>query len=309
MGRRWSAPFTKSEAQQLKPSLKQVELYGQDHSPWVQAVLLGLHEKGIAYELTTAPPPSLIFKWGVQMPAARLDGGPWEIESTHLLQEIGFDPPTPEELAAIRKAWLGVTWRARHLRRFFAAASRISDPHPSGMRRLARQFVRGFVVVYFFLLLRFFRVAGVQPDPKDFADQFLYWERRLGGAGSAFLGGRQPNACDLFLFGMVQCHCSMPTPPLSALQNDPRLGLTRAWIGAMHGRFAGYPFCYSGAYFKPYLRAPQAAAPRDRAAFWAGVGLTILLTPLTVPIIVLLALRVRRTPVNSAHSADGAPTC
>jgi hypothetical protein len=278
----------------LKPSLKQVELYGQDHSPWVQAVLLGLHEKGIAYNLTTAPPLSVILKWGVLMPAARLDGAPWRIESTHLLQAIGFDSPTPEEVAAIRKAWLGVTWRARHPRRFFAAASCIRDPHPSAIRRLGRQFVRGFVVFYFFLLLRFVRAARLQLDPNDFADQFLYWECRLAAARSAFLGGHQPNACDLLLFGMIQCHCSMPSPPVRVLQNDPRLELTRAWISAMHVHFAQYPFCYSGAYFKPHLGAPQPAGPSEKAAFWAGLGLTILLSPLTVPIMVLLALRVPR---------------
>lgn len=278
----------------MKPSLKQVELYGQDHSPWVQAVLLGLHEKRIAYTLTTAPPLSAIFKWGVLMPAARLDGGPWRIESTELLQAMGFDAPSPEEIAAIRKAWLGVTWRTRHPRRFFAAASRIRDPHPSAPRRLVRQSLRGFVVVYFFLLLRFVRAAGLQPDPDDFADQFLYWERRLEDGGSAFLGGRQPNASDLLLFGMVQCHCSISSPPVPVLQNDPRLSLTRAWIGAMHGHFAGYPLCYSGAFFEPRLPAPQPAGPRERAAFLAGVGLTILLSPVTVPIMVLLALRVQR---------------
>ena len=207
---------------------------------------------------------------------------------------MGFDATTPEEMAAIRKAWLGVAWRARHPRRFFAAASRISDPNPSAVRRLARQFVRAFVVVYFFLLLRFVRAAGLQPDPDDFADQFLYWERRLADAGSAFLGGSRPNACDLFLFGMVQCHCSMPSPPVPVLQNDPRLGLTRAWIGAMHRHFAGYPLCYSGSYFEPHLPAPQPAAPLERAAFWAGFGLTILLAPVTVPTMVLLALRVPR---------------
>jgi len=274
--------------------LKDLEIYGQDHSPWVQAVLLGVHEKGIAHRLTTAPPLLVLLKWGVLMPAARIDGGPWRVESARLLQAMGFDPPAPEEMAAIRNAWLGVTWRARHPQRFFAAASRIRDPHPSAARRLARQFVRAFVVCYFFLLLRFVAAAGLQPDPRDFADQFIYWERRLEDGGSVFLGGPRPNACDLLLFGMVQCHCSMPSPPLPVLQNDERLGFMRAWISAMHLRFAGYPHCYSGGYFEPALRAPQAASMPERAAFWAGTALTAALSPITVPIVVFLAFRVRR---------------
>jgi glutathione S-transferase len=278
----------------LKPSVQQVELYGQDHSPWVQAVLLGLHEKKIPYRLTTAPPLAVIVNWGVMMPAARFDGGPWRIESTSLLQAIGFQEPTAEEKAEIERAWLGVTLRARDPLRFFATASRIRDPHPLAMHRLPRQFVRGFVVVYFFLLLRFVRAAGIQPDPDDFAEQFLYWERRLADSGSEFLGGPRPNACDLLLFGMVQCHCSLPTPPLPILRNDPRLGRMRAWIGAMHVHFAGYPLCYSGPCFEPHLSAPRPAAPLDRTAYWAGVGATVLLWPVTVPIIILLALHARR---------------
>jgi glutathione S-transferase len=278
----------------LKPSLKQVELYGQDHSPWVQAVLLGLHEKRIAYTLTTAPPLPVFLKWGVLMPAARFDSGPWRIQSKDLLHAIGFELPAPEESAAIHRAWLGVVWRARDPRRFFGAASRIPDPHALPIRRIARQLVRGFAVVYFFLLLRFVRFAGLQPDPDDFADQFLYWERRLADGESTFLGGRQPNACDLLLFGMVQCHCSIPSPPVRVLQHDPRLRSMRAWIGAMHVHFAGYPHCYSGAFFEPQLRAPPPAERRERAAFWTGVGLTILLSPITVPIMAFLALRVGR---------------
>ena len=260
----------------------------------MQAVLLGLHEKKIAYRLTTAPPLPVLLKWGVQMPAARFNGAPWQIESSCLLQAIGFDAVSPEELAAIRKAWLGVTWRARHPRRFFTAASRIRDPHPLPARRLARQFVRGFAAVYFFLLLRFVTAAGVQPDPDDFGDQFLYWERRLADTGSPFLGGRTPNSCDLLLFGMVQCHCSISSPPLLALQNDPRLEMMRAWIGTMQLRFAGYPHCYSGTQFEPHSSAPPPATPLEKTAFWAGSGLTIILSPITLPIILLMALRVRR---------------
>ncbi len=278
--------------QHLNPSVEQVDIYGQDHSPWVQAVLLGLHEKKIACRLTTAPPLPVLWKWGVLMPAARLDGGPWQIESTSLLRAIGFDAPTSEEMEAIRKAWLGVTWRARHPGRFFAIASQIRDPHPSAMRRMARHFVRGFVAAYFFLLLRFVTAAGFQPDPDDFTDQFLYWERRLAGSKCAFLGGRRPNACDLLLFGMVQCQCSMPTPPVRALQNDPRLASTRAWIGAMQMYFADYSHCYSSAHFAPHGRSPRPASPFESAAFWAGLGTTIVLAPVTVPIIMLMALRV-----------------
>ncbi len=93
---------------------------------------------------------------------------------------------------------------------------------------------------------------------------------------------------------MVQCHCSIPTPPVPVLQDDPRLGRVRAWIGAMQVHFIGYPHCYSGTHFDSPIRPPQPAVPRERAAFWAGLGATVLLSPITLPIIALLAWRVRR---------------
>ena len=33
-----------------------VDVYGADHSPWVQAVLLGLHDADISTTLTSLPP-------------------------------------------------------------------------------------------------------------------------------------------------------------------------------------------------------------------------------------------------------------
>jgi hypothetical protein len=39
-----------------------VTVYGNDHSPWVQAVLLGLDEADIPWTLVAAPPPGLLFE-------------------------------------------------------------------------------------------------------------------------------------------------------------------------------------------------------------------------------------------------------
>ena len=47
----------------------EVEVYGADHSPWVQAVLLTLHDKGIEHNLRSVPPCEAFSRWGVFMPA------------------------------------------------------------------------------------------------------------------------------------------------------------------------------------------------------------------------------------------------
>ena len=72
------------------PLLPHVDVYGQDHSPWVQTVLLGLHERGVSQTLTTVPPFSVFRKWGVMMPAASVDGKPWQLESAEILQQVGY---------------------------------------------------------------------------------------------------------------------------------------------------------------------------------------------------------------------------
>ncbi len=45
-----------------------VEVYGVNHSLWVQVVLLGLHEKQIPYTITGVPPWETFKECGVLMP-------------------------------------------------------------------------------------------------------------------------------------------------------------------------------------------------------------------------------------------------
>ena len=57
-----------------------VEVYGGSHSPWVQAVLLALHDRDIEHSLRSLPPLEALKHWGVLMPAVSIDDGPWEVE-------------------------------------------------------------------------------------------------------------------------------------------------------------------------------------------------------------------------------------
>lgn len=275
------------------------DVYGQDHSPWVQTVLLGLHEKGVAHTLTTAPPFSVFRKWGVMMPAASVDGAPWQLESADILQQVGYGAVSQEDLRAIYGAWQGVTHRAKNARRFFHAASLNRDPHPSCWRRLYKQFLRSFAVLYFYLLIQFIRRAGLQPDPENFVEQFLYWERKLEEGANAYLGGDEPDLLDLMLFGVVQCHCSIPGPPVDALQKDPGLTQMRSWIATMQERFMGYRHLYSGVYFKPYSPEPEQSTSLERAAFWLGSAFMIIAFPITIPLIIFFASRIQRKELKT----------
>ena len=70
--------------------ITKIKLYGNDHSPWVQAIMLGLHEKEVEYSRSTFPPLEVFKKWGPMMPAASIDDGPWFLESKEILQRLGY---------------------------------------------------------------------------------------------------------------------------------------------------------------------------------------------------------------------------
>ena len=70
-----------------------IDLYGNDHSPWVQSVLLCLYDKNMSYNLRTIPTLSLFFKSGVMMPAMRLKSYVWKLDSAEILRRGGETKP------------------------------------------------------------------------------------------------------------------------------------------------------------------------------------------------------------------------
>jgi glutathione S-transferase len=271
-----------------------IEVYGNNHSPWVQAVLLGLHEKDLAHTVIASPPLKVFLKWGVLMPAARIDGDDWQIESSQILHRLGFSEITREEQRQLMRAWGGVIHRADNPFRFFYRFSLASDLNRRFIPRTVRNFLRSFVVFYFFSLITFARrIVGVKM-PDNFGDQFLYWEDRINKSGGEFIGGAQPDALDCLLFGIVQCHTSIPVPPIAAMQEDERLDGLRHWIASMQSRFDDYPYLYSRVYFEPKSAAPKRASIIDQCAFWLGVILMFLTLPITLPLVILLRWRLRR---------------
>ncbi len=275
--------------------MQQVAVYGMDHSPWVQAVLLGLHDAGINHSLTSLPPLATFLKSGVMMPAARVDDGPWQLESTDILRAVGYAAVTEEQLRLLRGAWQGVMHRTDSAALFWGGFSLAGDANPVLHRRLANNFLRSFVTLYFFLLIRSLVLFARPREPESYGDQFLPFDEMLEASGAPYLSGDAPDTLDFLLFGIIQCHCSIWVPPVTALQADPRLGRLRAWIGAMQRRFEDYRHLYSGVYFQPHSRPPVWASPLQRSMFWLGAAAMVVLFPLTIPLVALLAIRTRRS--------------
>ena len=102
-----------------------VEVYGGYHSPWVQAVLLALHDADVEHRVRQVPPFEAVKQWGVLMPAVSIDDGPWEIESSQILGKLGWGSISDEDLQAVKTAWQGVLHRPDNPFRFFLQRLRV----------------------------------------------------------------------------------------------------------------------------------------------------------------------------------------
>lgn len=245
-------------------------VYGGDHSPWVQAVLMGLSEKGISWSLRSTPPLATFYKWGVLMPTLSLNGGSWQRESTAMLTALGFDALSEEDNAAIQGAWQGVVYRPQSPVRFLHSFAEAGDFSSSTLTRSLRNMARGFIALYMITLIMIVRAFKKVTDPDDWGEQFLHWEKAVAESEGPFIDGVAPGSRDLLLFRIVQCHSSIPVPPLEALRSDQRLDHLRAWIGRMQSRFATSRHLYSGRYFEPFIDPPAAASPLQQGLFYLG---------------------------------------
>lgn len=272
-------------------NIKHVSVYGALHSPWVQAVLLGLHAKGIPHSVQPIPSLSSLVRSGLMMPAAKISDGLWQLDSEEILKSLGYEGIDKIDKRAIFRTWDGVLHRVDNPFEFFHGFSLNKYDHPSFLVRGLRSFLRPFITYYFFTLISFLILTGKRRDPESFADQFLPWEKRLSQTGSTYFGGSSPNAVDLQLFGIVQCHCSIPHNPLiETIRSDPALPQYRKWIGHMQRHFADYKHLYSGQFFGPETPVAQRSDFLERVAYWFGALFMLMLLPITLLSVCALAL-------------------
>ena len=270
------------------------EVYGIDHSPWVQAVLLGLTEKGIDWHLTSVPPLQTFFKWGVLMPVASLDAKSWKRESSSLLTDMGFEPVIESDLVAIQNAWLGVTYRPEKRIEFLRSFAQAGDCSESFFKRSLHNFLRSFIALYMLTLITIVRVTNRVSVPSDWGKQFLHWERCLAASSGQFIDGVTPGSRDFLLFGVIQCHCSIPVPPLHALREDSRLKRIRAWICSMQERYPEYQHCYSAQYFDTGLSPPINSSNFQQFVFGMGVVVMLAALPIVFPTIIFYIVKTPR---------------
>ena len=278
----------------MKAQPETVLVYGGDHSPWVQAVLLGLFERKIPHTVVTTPPLALFRSSGVLMPAASIEGRPWMLQSEDILLELGFQKVSDEDMLALFRALRGGVHRVDSGWRFWYEWSLVRDQHPRLLPRLRNHFLRAFSVLYFHRALKGFARNTKVATPEALGRQYSYWEQKLEESRGPYIEGEAPGTRDLMLFGGVQCHSSIKVPSISVLQSHSELPRLRSWIRAMQERFAGYEHLYSGVHFEPRSAAPRPATILDRLAFWLGSGFMWVAAPVTFPLASYYTKLVRR---------------
>ena len=276
-----------------------IKVCGFTLSPWVQAVLLALHDQRIECDLLLRPPYEVFKKWGVYMPAISIDDGPWEIESTEILVKLGYKPILVEEINAANSAWQGVLHRTDNPFKFFLAFSHGGQVSKSFVNNVVNNFLLSFVAFYMFILINIGKVRLKQKEPKNFGDQFLYWENLIDSSDGPFIDGNKPGSKDMVMFGMVQCHSSIPVPALDALINDQRLNNLRKWINNMQDYFREYPYLYSAKFFDSGVSEAGSTNLFQIMVFFFGVLIMFLAFPITIPLALILMGRVEQSRIKN----------
>ena len=275
-----------------------VKVYGFTHSPWVQAVLLALCDKELEYELYVRPPYEVFKKWGVYMPAVSIDDGPWEIESTEILTKLGYKPILDDELKAANNSWQGVLHRTDNPFRFFLHFARGGQISKSLVNNTISNFLLSFVAFYMFMLINIGKWRLKQKEPENFGDQFMYWENVLDSSEGPFMDGMKPGSKDLVMFGIIQCHASIPVPALNSLLNDQRLINLRKWVKTMQNYFKEYPHLYTAKFFKSDIPEANSANLFQIASFFLGLIVMVLAFPITIPLVLILMSRVEKNRIK-----------
>ena len=272
----------------------QIQVYGGNHSPWVQAVLLGVYDKRIPHTVRTVPPLTVFLNSGIMMPAAKFDQAPWVLDSGRILECIGFEDGSQADKDALKRVFLnGARERTESIWKFWYSWSHLREHSPSVLGRLWGHLRRTFSVFYFFTILTLLRRRLSPRSASQLASQFSYWEERLA-TGSPFLGGDSPQIIDLQLFGQVQMFASIPGLSLAVLQDAPDLDCLRAWISRMQTRFEGYEHLYSAPFFEPRGMEPEKAPRFERAFYWLSCLCIWLVFPITLAVTLFYVARVNR---------------
>ena len=297
-----------------QPRWQHVTLYGVEHSPWVQGVLIALAHHNIPTRLTSYPfNLSWFWRRGPVFPALQLMDGTTHLDSFNIYQHLE-DDGFP----------LGVAAMTQHERRLMQveledlfsnyALGRCSPGKKwrfiqgwSTMREVPHStrgtFFRALLSCYFWVLIhlgiRAEKTQGRTPYNLDLIErQLRQWDARL--TEQRWLTGPDVGFLDFALWGHLQCMVSGLTDELlPILQRQPHL---MTWLTRMMDVLPNHDPMYTRRLFEPQVHVSQ-ATQWQRWLFWCAWFGWAMLWPFTL-VVVALSLRNRfKNPARSGAVA------
>ena len=215
-----------------------VTLYGVEHSPWVQGVLLALAHHQIPTQLTSYP---LGVHWfrrnGLIFPALRLSDGTTHLDSFHIYARLEADgyPLGVNNFTAAERLHEQVALEALFGRyvlgrcgpgkqwRFIQSWSTMREVPHTVMGTVFRAFITHYYWVLIRLGVRRATKKGRLPfDPDAFERELRTWDARL--QKQRWLTGPEIGFLDFALFGHLQCMLSGLTDEvIPILRQQPHL--------------------------------------------------------------------------------------
>ncbi|MEC7984781.1 MAG: hypothetical protein VX278_06440 [Myxococcota bacterium] len=282
-----------------------VLVYGSDHSPWVQTVLLALEHRCVPYQIVQFPISiSSYLKHGMVMPVCRWPDGHIITDSFAILAEIDkrhsesgislLVPPEDPSIVASDQSRLELFFLLYVLARFewgnkgrfVHVWAKTAPQHPSPFLIFLSHAFRATMTLYFILLIQ----GGIWSQTRKrkaiykkdlFLKEWSRWCGRLGD--SPFFGGDTPHYLDFALLGQIQCISSGLTDEVfSALRQEPAM---MHWLERMHTYLPNYPRMYSKRFFSNGF-TPTQTSVWGIIVFYMSLILQFALAPL--PIVFLL---------------------
>ncbi len=283
-----------------------VTLFGTDHSPWTQAVVLSLVARGIRPRLQPYP-TSLggFFRHGLVMPVCGFPDGTSASDSVSILKRL--DGQVHEEKYCdfrhdqreLEKLFFSYVMDRAGTGRwvsFVSAWSRKIDAPNTALSVAIRALLCWYFVVLIWLGRFQFVRSGVSPkNPERLRSLLQNWVNKLGDR--SFFKGSEPGPTDFGLLGQLECMASGPTDWTLPIVNEQ--SVLMAWLGRMHAVVEGYPVVHSRRFIEPSLCLPRATDVESAwFVLWFGVWPT-LLWKITVPFLLVAFLMRTKNPNRS----------
>lgn len=243
---------------------------------------------GVPYRLVTCPISwSEYLRLGLIMPQCRWSDGVITADSFEIIRELHRRYPKhqPVSLSDADQTQLErlffryVLGRAKGLRliSFMIAWSKM----PSGRGASFASCVRGFMSIYFAILIifgrRLARKRGADPDNYESLRRSLEkWSHRLGDKN--FFAGETPGPLDFGLLGHIQCMVTgLTDEALPILRSCPAL---LKWLARMRKAMPAYDHDFTLRIVNQSAY-PSRASLGDQLLFWLTFALALILFPVT----------------------------